>query len=275
MRTEDCRGSPSPQNPSRRSLLLRLCDRFGMERKKTGAERAQELRYRAERLAEMQAELPRLVAGESGLEEAIRRIHSILNRGKKFSNFHRFMRLLHPQGYKEGNYRETRQRGADYQAPPAADVPALMRSFGERLDDLVSEPLDDAQTRLVCGWALAMMIRIHPFADGNGRTTRTLMNLLLSRAGHPAVDFPSDSEIYKRSAVWSGLKGHMRLVRDELGWSLRNGSVPPAGYYDRLRDMLEDEFATVSVATLARRPDIVAIGKALEAVRRDGFDAGE
>ncbi len=159
------------QTPAgRRSLAMRLYDLFGMDGITTESERAGELRYRARRHAEIQVELPRLVEEGSGVEDAIRRIHRVLNRGKRYRNFHRLMKLLRPRGYVEGRYRETRQRGADYVAPRAADVPALMRAFGERLDELVAPALDDARTRLVCGWALAMMIRIHPFADGNGRT---------------------------------------------------------------------------------------------------------
>jgi fido (protein-threonine AMPylation protein) len=260
------------KTPRGRTFLLRLCDRFGMDGNKSEAERADELNYRAERLEEIHAEFSQMVAEKSGLEAAIRRIHSILNRQKRYRNFHRLMKLLHPKGYMAGNYRLTRQRGADYLAPRAADVPVLMHAFGQRLDDLVSKPLDDAEARSVCGWALAMMIRIHPFADGNGRTTRTLINLLLARAGHATIDFPSDSDIYKRSPVWSTLKGHMRIVRDELGWSLRSGSIPPSGYYEQVLTMLERENATVSVGELEKRPDITAIAEALDVVRREGFD---
>ncbi len=259
-------------SPSVRSLLLRLCDRFGMDGNKSEAERTDELSYRADRLDEMHAEFPNLVADNVGFEMTIRKTHRILNRQKRFRNFHRLMKLLHPKGYVSGNYRETRQRGGDYLAPRAADVPALMQAFGRRVDQLVSEPLDDAQTRLVCGWILAMIIRIHPFADGNGRTTRTLINLVLARGGHTTIDFPYDSEVYKRSPVWSSFKGHMRIVRDELGWSLKSGSIPPSGYYARVRSTLEREIATASVAELKRRPDIMAIADALDMVRQKGFD---
>ncbi len=147
-----------------------------------------------------------------------------------------------------------------------------MQAFGKRLDQIMSQSLSDEQSRLICGWTLVMMIRIHPFADGNGRTTRTLMNLILARAGHPTIDFPSDSDIYKRSPVWSGLKSHMRCVRAKLGWSLKDGSIPPRGYYDHLRNMLEQEIATASVPTLSERHDIVSISDALAKVRREGFD---
>jgi hypothetical protein len=220
----------------------------------------------------MRTAFPDLVADDQCLEVAIREIHRILNRGKRFRKFHRIMKLLHSRGYEAGNYRETLQRGTDYLAPRPKDVPPLMRSFGKKLDQLMRNPINDEHARMVCGWTLAMMIRIHPFADGNGRTTRTLINLLLARAGHSTIDFPSDSDIYKRSSVWSGFKSHMRYVRAELGWSLKDGNIPPKGYYDHLRESLEREIATASIATLAARRDIGVIAEALAEVREDGFE---
>src|SRR5450432_3951725 len=56
--------------------------------------------------------------------------------------------------------------------PNAAKVPSLMRDFGDWLHTAQSVPSEafDAHFRLVA---------IHPFSDGNGRTGRLLMNLLL------------------------------------------------------------------------------------------------
>jgi len=74
--------------------------------------------------------------------------------------------------------------------PNAAKIPHLMKEFGEWLSTAEPLPLTsfDAHFRLVA---------VHPFADGNGRTARLLMNLLLLRGGYPPVAVrPEDRKIY-------------------------------------------------------------------------------
>jgi Fic family protein len=81
-----------------------------------------------------------------------------------------------------GIYRKLPRRvsGSPVVFPNAAKVLELMKSFGERLAHAQVEPAAsfDAHFELVA---------IHPFADGNGRTARLLMNLLLLRQGYPPV----------------------------------------------------------------------------------------
>jgi Fic family protein len=74
--------------------------------------------------------------------------------------------------------------------PNPVKVPTLMAEFGDWLGSAEgnSENAFDAHFRLVA---------IHPFADGNGRTARLLMNLLLIRAGYPPVAVrPEDRKAY-------------------------------------------------------------------------------
>jgi Fic family protein len=82
-----------------------------------------------------------------------------------------------------GRYRrgQVRISGSDFIPPDPAAVPGLMRDF-------VAEPTTDLpHLSPVESAALAhfKLVDIHPFTDGNGRTARLLMNLLLLRAGYP------------------------------------------------------------------------------------------
>jgi Fic family protein len=64
--------------------------------------------------------------------------------------------------------------------PSPAEVPALMRDFAAWLGTAPNTP-DTAFT------AHRRLVDIHPFNDGNGRTARLLMNLVLIRGGYPPV----------------------------------------------------------------------------------------
>lgn len=77
--------------------------------------------------------------------------------------------------------------------PLPAEIPALMRDFAAWLASASGTPETafDAHRRLV---------GIHPFNDGNGRTARLFMNLVLIRAGYPPVTVrPEDRVEYIRA----------------------------------------------------------------------------
>jgi Fic family protein len=67
-----------------------------------------------------------------------------------------------------------------YSFPSPAEVPALMGDFAGWLATASPTP----QTAFT---AHRRLVDIHPFNDGNGRTARLLMNLLLIRSGYPPV----------------------------------------------------------------------------------------
>lgn len=74
--------------------------------------------------------------------------------------------------------------------PNPSKTPALMSEFGVWLEQPPRAPAAafEAHFRLTA---------IHPFSDGNGRTARLLMNLLLLRAGYPPVAIrPEDRKPY-------------------------------------------------------------------------------
>ena len=67
-----------------------------------------------------------------------------------------------------------------YGFPSPAEVPALMGDFSRWLARAEAGPATAFA-------AHRQLVAIHPFNDGNGRTARLLMNLVLLRAGYPPV----------------------------------------------------------------------------------------
>lgn len=75
---------------------------------------------------------------------------------------------------------------AAYTAPDAADVPALMGELVEWLN------IDDGNHPLVrAAMAHLHLVSIHPWADGNGRMSRSLQTLMIAREGELAPEFSS------------------------------------------------------------------------------------
>ncbi|MDT0327899.1 Fic family protein [Nocardiopsis lambiniae] len=75
---------------------------------------------------------------------------------------------------------------AAYTAPEAAEVPDLMAELVEWLNT------DDGTHPLVrAAMAHLHLVSIHPWADGNGRMSRSLQTLLIAREGELAPEFSS------------------------------------------------------------------------------------
>ena len=75
---------------------------------------------------------------------------------------------------------------AAYTAPAAAEVPALMTE----LIDWLNAP-DDTHALIRAAMAHLHLVSIHPWADGNGRMSRSLQTLLIAREGVLAPEFSS------------------------------------------------------------------------------------
>jgi Fic family protein len=82
--------------------------------------------------------------------------------------------------YRKGNVIIT---GSKHRPPEAHDVPRLMNYLIEwiRKNHKKLHPIELAAR------AHHMLVHIHPFDDGNGRTARLFMNLLLMGSGYPLV----------------------------------------------------------------------------------------
>lgn len=84
-----------------------------------------------------------------------------------------------------GRYRQVNEliTGTDYKPPQAIQVPEQMEAFIQwyKCDAQHLHPVERAAR------VHGEFVKIHPFTDGNGRTSRLLMNLILMQSGFPAT----------------------------------------------------------------------------------------
>jgi Fic family protein len=103
--------------------------------------------------------------------------------------------------------------------PNAMKVPDLMTEFISWLQKSNERPLTLAAN------AHYKLVSIHPFVDGNGRTARLLMNLLLMQAGYPpAVIRKEDRKLYitsiEKAQLGGSLADYYSLIYEAVNRSL-------------------------------------------------------
>ena len=105
-----------------------------------------------------------------------------------------------------------------YTPPPAADVPVLMRELVEWLRHQNTE--SEIHPVLVAGIAQFQSVHIHPFIDGNGRTSRLLSTLCLYQAGYDFKRLFTISEYYDRDRTkfYAALQSVREAHMDLTGW---------------------------------------------------------
>jgi Fic family protein len=130
-----------------------------------------------------------------------------------------------------GIYSPHRRRiaGSRVVFPNPIKLPELMETFGRSLEQAPPTPeaAFDAHFRLTA---------IHPFSDGNGRTSRLLMNLLLIRGGYvPIAVRPEDRKTYldtlERASLSEDLRPFQTFMHERLDSTLGE-------YLDALREAL-------------------------------------
>lgn len=100
-------------------------------------------------------------------------------------------------------YRTVRVRvaGSERIFPNPLKVPDLMQQFVQNVNATKQHPVLQAAD------AHYELVAIHPFVDGNGRTARLLMNLLLMRAGYPPALLPLGSRADYYAALETANQG--------------------------------------------------------------------
>ena len=90
-----------------------------------------------------------------------------------------------------GTYRQTEVfiKGSNAEFPPPQKVPPLMKKFINWL-----QTQQGTHPVQVAADAHFKFVSIHPFIDGNGRTARLLMNIILIMNGYPMAIIPNEEK---------------------------------------------------------------------------------
>lgn len=136
-------------------------------------------------------------------KEALDFLYDVIDKESKNTISEHFIRQLHQLVVKDsqndiaGKYRDgdVYISGADHKPPSFLDVPSLMR-------ELISWLHKSQKTHNAIELAALLhhkLTHIHPFWDGNGRTSRLVMNILILEAGYPlAIILKNDRKRYYR-----------------------------------------------------------------------------
>ena len=111
-----------------------------------------------------------------------------------------------------GNYRsgEVKIHGSDYEPPKAYEVSHKMSELGEYVQRITSNEQCSLESPiLIASAAHAWLARIHPFVDGNGRTSRILMNLILIRNGYPICIITQEERLRYYDALEESQAGNL------------------------------------------------------------------
>ena len=137
-----------------------------------------------------------------------------------------------------GQFRTAQVFVGDHTPPAATDIVRLMNEFIEWLnsnDALSLHPIE------LAALAHYHLVYIHPFYDGNGRSSRLLMNLILMQAGYPPIIIQKEERLkyyeYLQTANDGDVRPFIRFIArctertlDEYLWvtSEKPNNFPPS-----------------------------------------------
>jgi Fic family protein len=120
-------------------------------------------------------------------KEAIQYVEDLVRNTEPLTAFHvrqiHKLILTHIDDENAGRYRKTQVRiaGAPFTPPESWQITRLMAEWS----DWVASVEGSMHPIVLAAQAHHRLVAIHPFIDGNGRTARLVMNLLLMRSGYP------------------------------------------------------------------------------------------
>lgn len=149
-------------------------------------------------------------------EEAMHFLFDIVSSKDKLKLSHHLIRQLHQLVVKDteskiaGNYRTTDVQilGSKHKPPPGYRVQEKMDHFIKWL----SSKNKSEHPVVLAALAHHRFVAIHPFEDGNGRTGRLLMNLLLMRKGYPIAIILKNDRVKYYKALDQADQGKTKLI---------------------------------------------------------------
>ncbi|MEG4417838.1 Fic family protein [Microcoleus sp. LAD1_D5] len=133
------------------------------------------------------------------------------------------IRAIAPEESGRDRQLDVKAAGTEYLYPPHYLLSGLMPEFIEWLN---SDKIKSLHPLEYAAEAHLRFVSIHPFRDGNGRTGRLLMNLLLLRAGYPIVIISNQVRAAYIDAIaeaqqhGSGIHPLLDLIVDAARYSL-------------------------------------------------------
>lgn len=187
-------------------------------------------------------------------KEALEYLYELVEHGKKNTISEHLIKNLHQIVTKEiekewaGRYRNARViiGGAKHQPPEALQIPNLMM-------DLITWAGKNQKKLHPIEFAAILhhkFVHIHPFFDGNGRTGRLLMNIVLMQAGYPlTIVLKNDRRQYYRALSEADDGNYEPLTQ----FIAKNVERSLSIYLDALTPSSEKTFKYISLKEAAKK----------------------
>uniref|UniRef100_A0AC35TZC0 Fido domain-containing protein n=1 Tax=Rhabditophanes sp. KR3021 TaxID=114890 RepID=A0AC35TZC0_9BILA len=118
---------------------------------------------------------------------------------------HKVLAFVDPDN--AGKFRDVQVYIGPFTPPGPEFVVDEMKQFIDWLNDETSLEMDCVELAAIAHYKFVF---IHPFIDGNGRTGRLLMNLILSRSGFPPIIIPVEERLTYYQALKEANDGDLR-----------------------------------------------------------------
>lgn len=143
--------------------------------------------------------------------------------------------------------------GSNFTPPSFLQIQSEIDNFSKWLDNIEFNDYS-INPIILSAIAHAWFVYIHPFIDGNGRTARIIMNLILIKIGYPIAIITKDDRIRYYDALEntqsSDLTAFISLITDSVDESLEE-------YYKAAYDQREkDEWARLLMDKVNSREDM-------------------